>query len=153
MCQNTPLNWHYIKLLNSFCGYPWQSLQNASNGTPEATFAHVHSRSPDSLKWASWDHLWPRCLSKDCAFGVHRWDHFLWFFPKCASAQRGSDIAMVKDPVKKGPPWRGGWRERLVYVFRTFSKKSCNSTALRRSDPQKHVVKLTFFSKMCQNTS
>ena len=41
----------------------------------------------------------------------------------------------------------GRFRERLVYVFRTFSKKSCNSTVLQRSDLQKHVVKLTFFRK------
>ena len=52
---------------------------------------------------------------------------------------------MVKGPVNECPTSRGGFRERLVYVFRTFSKKSCNSTVLQRSDHQKHVVKLTLF--------
>ena len=89
MCQNTSYNLHYfcqciktrrsidIKLSfwNNFCEYPWGGLQNASNAAPEATFAHVHSWSPNSFKLTSWDHLWPRCCSKVFTFGVHRWDH------------------------------------------------------------------------------
>ena len=90
MCQNTSYDLHYfcqciktrrsidIKLSfwNNFCEYPWGGLQNASNAAPEATFAHVHSWSPNSFKLTSWDHLWPRCRSKDFAFGVHRWGSF-----------------------------------------------------------------------------
>ena len=77
MCQNTSLNLYY-EPLKQLLRYPWQGVQNASNWIPEATFAHVHSRSPNSLKLTSWGNLWPRCHSKDFAFGVHRWDHFVY---------------------------------------------------------------------------
>ena len=71
-----------LSFWNNLCEYALQSCQNASNGTPDITFAHVQRRSPNSLKWTSWDHLWRRCrqsmihkTSKEFAFGVHRWDH------------------------------------------------------------------------------
>ena len=70
---------------------------------------------------------------------------FIWAqglsFPQTCVSIRGSNTAMVRDPANKS---RGGFRERLVYVFRIlFPIKSCNSIVLQRSGPQKHFVKLT----------
>ena len=62
-------------------------------------------------------------------------------------AQWGSDITMTKGAVDGTRTGRGGFRERLFYVFRTFPNKSCNCTVLQRSDHQKHVVQLTFVPK------
>ena len=90
MCQNTSYNLHF------FANVSKHVVKFASNWASETTFANIHgevfkmlqmqllrpilpmstAEAPTASNYiTSWDHLWPRCRSKDFAFRVHRWDH------------------------------------------------------------------------------